>query len=178
LLLELVSDYKGMAKRFFELSLEVVKENGLELYDLEYHPGQTLLRLYVMNKETRSADLNDCAKVDRAMSPFIEDEEWVPDTLTLEVSSPGVYRHLKSLDHFTMAQGERVALSLANKLSSDNFPGLPKKIAGQKKIIASLLSVNDDRIEIECNGFKLNIELDEIKKANVEPLWETLAEKK
>tara|TARA_Y100000590_G_scaffold470750_1_gene669290 strand:- start:60665 stop:61147 length:483 start_codon:yes stop_codon:yes gene_type:complete len=156
-----------MDKKFFELCQKVVSAEGLEIYDLDYLPGSHELRLYIQNPETRTAVIEDCIKIDKAMTPYIEEEEWMPSELTLEVSSPGVYRNLTSLEHFKIVEGQNVQLTLKKKLD-DDLEGLPKKLKGQKKIIGTLIEVLEEGIALEIEDLKINLKYDEIKKANLE----------
>jgi len=165
--LVLREERSGMDKKFFELCQKVVSAEGLEIYDLDYLPGSHELRLYIQNPETGTAVIEDCIKIDKAMTPFIEEEEWMPSELTLEVSSPGVYRNLTSLEHFKTVEGQNVQLTLKKKLD-DDLEGLPKKLKGQKKIIGTLIEVLEEGIAIEIEDLRIDLKYDEIKKANLE----------
>ncbi|MFT6069299.1 MAG: ribosome maturation factor RimP [Bacteriovoracaceae bacterium] len=158
----------GVDKRFFELCSKVVEAEGLHVYDMDYLHGSHELRLFVINPETNTAVIDDCMKIDRALTPFIEEEEWMPAELTLEVSSPGVYRNLTTLEHFENVVGQRVQLHLKQKLDEAELEGLPRKLKGQKKLIFLLTKVNEDSIDVELENISLNIKYDEIKKANLE----------
>lgn len=157
-----------MDKKFFELCSKVVTTEGLEVYDMDYLYGSHELRLYVVDPETGSAVIDDCIKIDNALTPYIDEEEWMPSELTLEVSSPGVYRGLTCVEHFEAACGELVQLVLKKKLEEKVPNGLPKKIANQKKVIATLVEATNEGIVIELEENKINFIYDEIKKANLE----------
>lgn len=168
-LLEINRTYSGLEAKFFELSNKIVEEAGLKLYDMEYVSGSSTLRVYIINSETNTAQLEECVKVDRAFSPFTEELEWIPESLILEVSSPGVFRNLSCLEHFENVLGERVKLSLSAPISAAKFSGAPKDIMGSKKVIGILKSINQQSIEIAVGEFVLSLPFDEIKKANLEP---------
>jgi ribosome maturation factor RimP len=157
-----------MDKKFFELCSKVVTTEGLQIYDMDYLYGSHELRLYIVDPETGSAVIEDCIKVDKALTPFIDEEEWMPKELTLEVSSPGVYRNMTSVEHFEAVRGELVQLVLKQKLEEKVSEGLSKKLKGQKKVIAQLVDVTDEGVEIELEDIKINFKYDEIKKANLE----------
>lgn len=154
----------GIDKKFFELCSKVVEGEGLKVYDMDYLPGSHELRLYIQDPETGSAVIEDCIKVDKAMTPFIDEEEWMPSELTLEVSSPGVYRNLTSLDHFQSCEGELLQLTTKQKLG-DEFS---KKLKGQKKFLCRLIKANEDGIEVELDEKNVTFKYEEIKKANLE----------
>ncbi len=159
---------KGKEKLFFDLCTQVVKENMLEVYDLDYFPGQSLLRVFIYDRATETATLDDCAKIDRALTPFIESEDWMPQELNLEISSPGIYRSLNSLDHFSKSIGKSLSVLLCRKLDSNSFSGLPKKLLNTKKINGLLVECNDNEILLKNKESKLRLEYSEIKKANIE----------
>lgn len=154
----------GMEKRFFELCERVIPEQGLELYDLDYLPGSGELRVFIRNPQTQTAQLEDCMRVDRALSPSLE-EDWTPEKLTLEVSSPGLFRPLRTVAHFQETVGEMVSLQLAQKLEDE---GLSKATKSTKKIVALLKEVAPEGIKIELEGQVVSLAFDQIKKANLE----------
>ena len=182
--MELKLERKGLEKKFYELCLQVVEEQGLDLYGLDYVNGQNLLRLYVENPETKTAQLEDCAKVDRALTPFFETEEWMPEEVTLEVSSPGVYRDVKEAYHFEHLVGERLALTLSNKLTTEDIlqgsvTAAEKKLLKDKKITVYLAGFSEEGLEVSAEKESKNvlrIQLENIKRANVEPLWDDIKE--
>ena len=69
----------GLEKKFFLLCDPVVQEAGYRLYDLEYITGQKLLRLFIQDPRTGSALIEDCVKVDHALSEPFEKEDWIPE---------------------------------------------------------------------------------------------------
>lgn len=163
--MDLTLERTGIDKRFYDLCQKVVKENGYAFYDMEYLPSCHELRLFIMDEETKTATIDDCVKVDHAMTPYIDAEEWMPDSLTLQVSSPGVYRSLKTIEHFENVIGQNVLFVLFKKIEADD---LPKKIKGQKKITAKLLSVEQEGVLVDIAGSQLSLNFADIKKANVD----------
>ena len=161
---------QGLEKRFFELSVKVVAEQGLQLYDMDYLSGNGEWRIFVYNEETNTAVIEDCVRVDKALTPYVEDSDWMPENLTLQVSSPGIDRSLKSIDHFEKVIGKRVKLILLKRLSPEHFPGLPKSLKGEKKVVAKLVSLNDDGLTLSYRDeFTFSLGFSDIKKANQEP---------
>lgn len=160
----------GIEERFYTICLDVVKENGYVLYDMDYIAGSTTLRLFIMDEKTNSAVIEDCIKVDRALSPFFE-EDWVPESIVLEVSSPGVYRSLKTSNHFEAAKNEYVLLNLDKPLMAESIDGLPKGLNKAKQIRGKLLNIDNDNneIKVDLDGFELNLTIEQIKKASLDP---------
>jgi ribosome maturation factor RimP len=158
----------GLELKFLEIANKVISEQGLELYDLEWSPNSGDLCLYIMNPETKSAVLDDCIKVDRAMSPYIENETWMPENLTLEVSSPGLFRHLNQVKHFQMSIDQDLTLTLVKSISEEQAPDFPKALRNNMKIKVMLKEANDDQIVVEAKGIKVTLPYTQIKKANLE----------
>jgi ribosome maturation factor RimP len=154
----------GLEKRFFELCEEVIPQTGLELYDLDYLPGSSELRVYIRDPKTKTAVLEDCIAVDRALTPFLEGE-WTPEKLTLEVSSPGLFRSLRTHEQFKEVVGEAISVTLSKKVEGE---GLPPSITGNKKLRLDLVGVQDDGLKVRGEGQEFFIQYDSIKKANLE----------
>mgnify|MGYP000142446203 FL=1 len=84
----------------WELAEPVVKENGCELWDVEYvrEAGQWYLRLY-LDKEG-GVDILDCEAVSRRVSDLLDEADPIESSYMFEVSSAGAERQLKlSLIH-------------------------------------------------------------------------------
>ncbi len=167
--MDIIKNRTGVEKKFWDLCLAVVREQGLELYDLDYLPGQKLLRLFIMNPETKTAVIEDCIKVDHALTPFFESEAWMPEQVTLEVGSPGVYRQVVGLAHFQLGIGETHAVTIMGSLSEALNPGLAKKFSAAKKFRGVLSEVRPDAVVLNCDGTNITIPLSAIKSAQVDP---------
>lgn len=159
-----------MEKKFTEKAKQICAELGYVLYDLSYTSGAKTLRVFIMNPETQTALIEDCVAVDRAFSPFMEEETWIPEEIILEVSSPGVYRHLANEQQFEWAKGQPVFIYLKKTLG-ELFPtDFTGKEAKSKKFTAILESSDASAVTLNYNeDISLKINYTEIKKANLEP---------
>lgn len=159
----------GLEKKFYLMCDPVVQETGYRLYDLEYVATQKVLRLYIQDPRTGSAVIEDCVKVDNALSPAFETESWIPEDVVLEVSSPGVYRHISTLEHFKMSLGEMIAVVIMGQLSEEQTKDAPKGIKGEKKFRGKLLAANDEDYTVELKNFPLKLTYKQTKKVNLDP---------
>lgn len=166
--MELIQERSGVEGKFFNLCSKVALENGLELYDLEYVIGSKLLRLYIMDKKTKTALIEDCAKIDHALTPYFETETWMPDEVTLEVSSPGVYRGLRTLEHFSMAIDKNISVVLNKNLSGEDYKDMPRSITAEKKLKGKLQQVLDNKVELVIGKFLVPVTFENIKRANLD----------
>lgn len=160
-----------VTEKLNELAMKACSSLNVVPYDVEFIPAKKLLRIYIINLKTKTAQLADCVAVDHAMTPLLEEAQWLPQNLTLEVSSPGMYRSLKNLHHFQMAKGERVKIVLKKELK---FAQEGKK---KEKGMISFIGILQDctpefNFSITPEGESQPVILSghDIKRANVEPI--------
>lgn len=158
----------GLELKFFELSSKILSELGLEIYDLEWHAPSGELRLFIMDPKTKTALLDDCVRVDRAFNPYMESETWIPENFTLEVSSPGLFRNLTTVDHFKGVVGQDITLGLNKKIDETLYPDFPKALRNNLKIKVKLVEASDEGLVIDAKGVQVNVPYTQIKKANLE----------
>ena len=157
----------GLELKFFEIATKILGELNLEMYDLEWMAQSGELRLFIMDPKTKTAVIDDCIKVDRAFSPYM-DEPWVPENLTLEVSSPGLFRFLTTVEHFQGVEGQDVTLALVKKIDETVYPDFPKVLRNNLKIKVKLIKAKTESIVFDAKGVQVEIPYTQIKKANLE----------
>lgn len=134
----------------------VITGMGYELVDLEYKPSRNgLLRVFVDNAE--GITLDDCETVSHQLSGFLDVENPIPSHYTLEVSSPGVDRVLRTVNHFKRFAGARVKVS-TNAL-----------VDGRRRFTGQLLGVDGDNIVIRNDEGDIRLPLEGIDKARLAP---------
>lgn len=161
----------GLELKFFELTNKILNElenSTLVLYELEWNTSSGILCVFIMNKETKTALIEDCLKVDRAFTPYMETENWIPENFTLEVSSPGLFRGLYIKQHFIDVVGEEILLNLNKKIEEDTNPNFPKVLRNNLKIKVKLINVLEEEVEVQVKDVCLKIPFSNIKKANLE----------
>ncbi len=163
-----LEEKKGKVRDYFNMVSPVVERLGYKVYDVEYLPSTTTLRLYIMNPESGTADLQDCIKVDRELSEPFEETDWIPETIVLEVSSPGMYRHIVSMKHLEMSLDKPVLVVIRGKLS-EVPKELEKKVKGLKSFRGDLKSFDENKIIMEFEGHEITILTEIIKKINLDP---------
>ena len=97
-------------EKFQNMILPVLEQNGFDLYDVEYvkEGSNWYLRAYIDKPEGITID--DCELVSRRVSDLLDEDDFISDAYTLEVSSPGLGRQLKKDRHFEKSLGEEVEL--------------------------------------------------------------------
>lgn len=116
--------YEAKATEMLE---PICKENGVEIYDVEYvqEAGEWYLRAYI-DKEG-GVTIDDCEAVSRAMSDALDANDFIEDAYYLEVSSPGLGRTLKKDTHLQKSIGETVELKTFKPIDKrKEFTGILK----------------------------------------------------
>jgi len=135
---------------------------GHELVDIEFaQAGRgAVLRIYI-DRGAQAADgditVEDCANVSQAVSLVLEARDPIKGHYTLEVSSPGFDRILRTRAHFERFVGSRVFAEL--KLPMD----------GRRRYVGELKSVAADAIVVEVDGKAHSLPLERIQKARLRP---------
>ena len=103
--------------RLQELIEPIVVEHGLELFDL--HFGGAALTVLVDRpravgepREKTGVDMEAITSVTRAVSRALDEADPISSPYSLEVSSPGLERPLRTPEHFAGALGELVSLKM------------------------------------------------------------------
>ena len=130
---------------------------GYELVELEYAAGRSnaVVRLFIDRPEGIS--IEDCEKVSRETAALLDVEDPIPTAYTLEVSSPGFDRVLRTPAHFARFVGERV------------FVELRAPRAGRRRYTGTLLTVNESGVTIEVDKQQVEVPFGEIGKARLAP---------
>jgi ribosome maturation factor RimP len=84
----------------------LLSELGLDLYDLEMVKGT----LNVVVTKPGGVDLESLTKANRQISEWLDVNDPIPGRFTLDVSSPGLERKLRTPAHFISTIGEVVTL--------------------------------------------------------------------
>ena len=134
-----------------------VEALGYELVDLDVQTGwRGVLRIYIDKEE--GIELADCELVSRQLSDLLDVEDPLPGHYVLEVSSPGVERRLRTLEHFKRVCGLEVVVQLKT----------PKD--GLQKLRGRILEVQEEVIVIKGQEQSWTIELIEVELARLLPV--------
>ncbi len=149
------------------MAKEAAQKHSCVFYDLEYNRISKVLTLYIDKAEKeQSVGLEDCSNVSSAFGALIDAEDLIPDSYDLEVSSPGLDRHLNQKWHFEKVCGAKIQLKLKNPLGSfAKDVGPWDKAKNLNKVI--LKSVQADSITVELDQKDIPIAFELISNASV-----------
>lgn len=110
----------------------IVEKLGMDIYDVEYvkEGSDFFLRAYI--DKPGGVNINDCETVSRALSDKLDEEDFIPEAYTLEVSSPGLGRTLKKDKHLQKSLGQEVEIRLFKPLEKrKDFSGILQSFDGE-----------------------------------------------
>ena len=144
-------------KRILSLIEPQASGLGMEIVRVRLMGGNRPV-LQIMTEKAGGAptDVEDCAKLSRAMSEVLDTEDPITDKYTLEVSTPGIDRPLTRAGDFARWIGHAAKLELIRPLDNQRrFRGL---IRGEENGKVQILL--DDETELEAG-------IDELAKASL-----------
>ena len=150
----------NIEERVTKLITPIIEKIGYELYDVQYDKeGKNyFLRIYI-DKEN-GIDLNDCEKVNNAITDILDEENYIKEQYFLEVSSPGIERILRKDKHLEKNIGQEINIKLFKK--DEN---------GNKEYIGKLLGYDDNYIQIKQDNNELKIERKNISQIKTVYQW-------
>lgn len=114
----------------------IVEKVGVVVYDVEYvkEGNEWYLRVYIDKPE--GVNINDCVEVNRAFSDVLDVEDFIEESYTLEVSSPGLGRTLKKDRHLQYSIGEEVEIKTFKPIDKvKEFTGILKSFDSENLTI-------------------------------------------
>ena len=129
----------------WQLAEPVARENGVELWDVEFvkEAGTEYLRVYIDKPEGICVD--DCEAVSRALDPILDEADPIPCSYVFEVASAGIDRELKRPSDFENFMGSQVALQLYQALN------------GRKVYVGELAGYDQGNVTVLVNGKELEL---------------------
>ena len=150
----------SIEERVEKLLEPIIEKEGYELYDVEYAKEGKNYFLRIFIDSPKGIDLNDCEKVNDAITDILDKENYIKEQYFLEVSSPGIERVLRKEKHLKQNIGQQINVKLFKK--DEN---------GQKEYIGELKGFDDLKITIEQDGNEVNIERKNISQIKTVYNW-------
>ncbi|MCB0411751.1 MAG: ribosome maturation factor RimP [Bdellovibrionales bacterium] len=147
------------------LARDVAEREGCQLYDLEFLDGRTrFLRVYI-TRPNGGVGIDDCANVSRGLNLRLDVEDLIQGgAYDLEVSTPGLERHLKETWHFEQEIGETIKVKLSEPLTPPSTA--PKGFGPIRQLQGVLKAASDKDLVVEQEGFEWQVPRSLITKAN------------
>ncbi len=147
-----------------------VEALGFELVDVRWGGGsrRPSLRVRIDRPDAtpgHGVTVDDCARVSRALEPWLDAREDLPERYVLEVSSPGVDRPLLRDRDFERFRGERVAVK-----GHDILAGKARRLEGELLGLEGEGGGSAVRLRLP-DGDEVRIPRNEIAGANLVFTW-------
>ncbi len=172
-----------LRERLIVLAEPLLTRLGYELVDIEYaatrsnatvrvyidwpegRPSPEAAAAVVEGDDTRAFDgigVEDCERVSREVSALLDVEDPIAVPYTLEVSSPGADRILRTEAHYRRHVGQRVHVELV----------APRN--GRRRYTGELVRADEKGIELVVDGEAVEAGYGEIGKTRLAPDWSRL----
>lgn len=108
-----------------QLIVPILERLDFELVDVEYVKEESIWYLRAYIDKEGGITVNDCETVAREMNEILDREDFIPDSYTFEVSSPGLGRPLKKEKDFIRNQDKEIEIRTYRAINrSKEFYGL------------------------------------------------------
>lgn len=143
----------------------ILADLSLELYDLEFAGGILRVTIDTPTGQESGVDVDQISLVTRLLGRELEHDDVVPGRFTLEVTSPGLERTLRTPHHFQREVGKNVTIRLVAELD------------GRRRFAGALIGATSTTasVRLENSSDTVEIPLSLIEKAKTVFVWETQA---
>ena len=145
-----------IAEQIDKIAAQAAKENGVEFVHSEIVGSKRNMTVRIYIDKPEGVTLEDCSTVSRAIEAVIDEDDFMPSSYVLEVSSPGLERPLFSIQDFEKFTGKKAKVKTS------------EAIGGQANFNGRINAVEDSEIVFEdkTNG-TVRIPFDKVAKANL-----------
>jgi ribosome maturation factor RimP len=133
-----------------------VEAAGYRLVRLRILGGKTKTLQIMAERPDGSMNVEDCARLSRALSDFLEREDPFEGEYLLEVSSPGIDRPLTRLTDFARWAGHEAKLEL-----------IAPDASGRRRFKGMLIGLDGSDVAIEVEGERLKFPFRNIAEAKL-----------
>jgi len=141
----------------------ILDDLGLELYDMEFSGGVLKVTIDTPAGQEAGVDIDQISRVNRLLGRELDHNDVVPGRYTLEVSSPGLERNLRTPHHFQREVGKDVSIRLVAEHE------------GQRRFAGALVAATDATATVRVTDTAQSVEipLALIEKAKTVFVWES-----
>ncbi len=131
----------------------VCDELGLEVVELHLNPYNEMVNIQlIIDRPTGGIEIEECSRVNRRVDDFLYAQLQLGNNYTLEVSSPGLDRPLKSFRDFRRVIGRELQIFLRERYQ------------GKMELTGVLNGVRDSEIILETKDGEMLVPLDKVEK--------------
>jgi ribosome maturation factor RimP len=161
------------AREIHSIAEPVCRASGYELVEVEYTRAQAgwVVRVYIDRPaevpHQSGISFADCERLSRELSAVLDVEDPVPHHYSLEVSSPGLDRPLRTAAHFQRFTGDTAKIVLAEPLD------------GRKNFKGAIVGVEPPGpdatlVVLDVDGTRFRLPIQSIASARLVPDWDSV----
>jgi ribosome maturation factor RimP len=150
----------GALEEVHALARAVTKRRNLRLWDVEMvgSSGRPVVRIYVDDED--GIDLDTVAQVSEELSRGLDLHDPIAGRYTLEVSSPGLERTLRSPEHFTVSVGRPVVVKTTAPVVGES-----------NRIEGVITSADEEAVGLKGDAGEVSVPYEVIKSARTVFEW-------
>ena len=149
----------SLEKRVKDLIEPIINKLNYDLYDVIYTKEGKDYYLKIFIDSNSGISLDDCEKVNNAITDILDEKDYIKQQYFLEISSAGLERALREDKHFKDNIGKLIEVRLY------------KNLIDNKKILNGMLKdFDDESITIEVENENIKIQRKEI--SNIKTIYE------
>ncbi|MBO5313559.1 MAG: ribosome maturation factor RimP [Clostridia bacterium] len=103
---------KNVVAQVYPIAEEIATELGYFIWDVDYVKEGTEWFLRIDIDSEDGVNIEDCERFSRAIDPVLDEKNPIIDAYTLQISSPGIEREIKTDFHLSHCLGETVKVRL------------------------------------------------------------------
>ena len=150
----------GKEKMLLEALEPRAEQENIEIVTLEIVGARKAPTIRVYIDTDHGVGFDDLSSAQAWMGEIMDVIDPFPGAYTLEVSSPGIDRPLRTIEHFERFAGEKAQVKTTSPID------------GRSTFTGKLCGVDGQDVIIDCDGSQFTIPLDKIKRANVKGTFE------
>lgn len=145
----LLTPRSGLEKKIAEIVVPSMEDLGFDLVRLRLMGGERKTLQIMAERPDGTMNVDDCAKVSRAISAILDVEDPISGEYSLEVSSPGIARPLVRRRDFERYKGHVAKIELIEMIEGrKRFRGIIDGLEGDHILIAAEDDVNEEGEEM------------------------------
>lgn len=151
----------GALEEVMDLAESVARRRSLRLWDVELggQPGRMIVRVFV--EADGGIDLDTVADVSEEISRALDLHDPIEGRYTLEVSSPGLERTLRTPEHFSSSVGRRAVVKTSERLVGDSH-----------RVEGVIAAADSGEVRLETEEGNVGLPYNVIKSARTVFEWE------
>lgn len=137
-----------------EIVLSFIDRDILDLVEINVHKTKSATVIQVlMDRHEGGVNIDECAAVNVHINRELEQSDVIDGDYTVEVSSPGLDRPLKTYKDFKRNSGQRVRVHLS------------ELVEGKCEWAGTIVDVNEEHVRVETKNENIQIPIKLVTKA-------------